>query len=159
MVQTDIVPLTQMVLQSYADRAAAKSITVLPDYTVPAMIITIDTQAMMQVLDNLVSNAVKYTPQGGTVTVSIYQSEYQSQKQCRLTVQDTGQGISKSEQYLLFGKFARLSSRPTGGEPSNGLGLSIVKRLVEAMKGKVWCESEQGQGARFTVEFGLACVD
>jgi signal transduction histidine kinase len=52
----------------------------------------------------------------------------------------------------LFGKFARLSARPTGGEHSTGLGLSIVKKLVEAMHGRVWCESEVGKGTTFIVE-------
>lgn len=56
----------------------------------------------------------------------------------------------------LFGKFARLSARPTGGEHSTGLGLSIVKRMVEAMNGSVWCESELGKGATFIVELPSA---
>jgi len=51
-----------------------------------------------------------------------------------------------------FGKFARLSAKPTGGEHSTGLGLSIVKKMVEAMHGKVWCESELGRGATFIVD-------
>jgi signal transduction histidine kinase len=60
-------------------------------------------------------------------------------------------GLSAEDQKKLFGKFARLSARPTGGENSTGLGLSIVKKMVEAMNGKVWCESEPGKGATFIV--------
>jgi signal transduction histidine kinase len=67
-------------------------------------------------------------------------------------VQDEGPGLSDEDKKKLFGKFARLSARPTGGEHSTGLGLSIVKRLVEAMHGRVWCESELGKGATFIVE-------
>ena len=70
----------------------------------------------------------------------------------RLEVQDEGQGISEADMTKLFGKFARLSARPTGGEHSTGLGLSIVKKMVEAMQGRVWCESELGKGATFVVE-------
>jgi signal transduction histidine kinase len=71
-------------------------------------------------------------------------------------VQDEGAGLSEEDKAKLFGKFARLSARPTGGEHSTGLGLSIVKKLVEAMNGRVWCESELGKGATFTVELPLA---
>jgi signal transduction histidine kinase len=67
-------------------------------------------------------------------------------------VQDQGPGLSENDKKKLFGKFTRLSARPTGGEHSTGLGLSIVKKMVEAMNGKVWCESELGQGATFIVE-------
>ena len=67
----------------------------------------------------------------------------------RIEVQDGGPDLSAEDQQKLFGKFARLSAKPTGGEHATGLGLSIVKRMVEAMNGKVWCESEPGQGARF----------
>ena len=59
--------------------------------------------------------------------------------------------MSAEDQKKLFGKFARLSAKPTGGENSTGLGLSIVKKMVEAMNGKVWCESELGSGAAFVV--------
>jgi signal transduction histidine kinase len=67
-------------------------------------------------------------------------------------VQDEGAGISPDDMKKLFGKFARLAARPTGGEHSTGLGLSIVKKIVEAMNGRVWCESELGKGATFIVE-------
>jgi signal transduction histidine kinase len=71
----------------------------------------------------------------------------------RIEVQDEGPGLSEADKAKLFGKFTRLSARPTGGEHSTGLGLSIVKKLVEAMNGRVWCESELGMGAKFVVEF------
>ena len=65
-------------------------------------------------------------------------------------MQDEGPGLSAEDQKKLFGKFARLSAKPTGGEHATGLGLSIVKKMVEAMNGKVWCESELGEGARLS---------
>jgi signal transduction histidine kinase len=74
----------------------------------------------------------------------------------RIEVQDEGPGLSAEDQKKLFGKFARLSAKPTGGEHSTGLGLSIVKKMVEAMNGKVWRESELGRGATFIVEFPTA---
>ena len=66
-----------------------------------------------------------------------------------------GPGIKSDEIDKLFTKFCKLSSRPTGGESSTGLGLSIVKSLVEKLGGKVWCESEYGSGALFVVELPL----
>ena len=69
---------------------------------------------------------------------------------------DEGPGISEEDMKKLFGKFARLSAQPTGGEHSTGLGLSIVKKMVEAMNGRVWCESELGKGATFMVELPKA---
>jgi two-component system sensor histidine kinase/response regulator len=66
-------------------------------------------------------------------------------------IKDQGPGLTEEDMKKVFGKFARLSARPTGGEHSTGLGLSIVKRLAESMKGKVWCESIHGQGASFFV--------
>jgi signal transduction histidine kinase len=71
----------------------------------------------------------------------------------RVAVKDEGPGFSDEDKKKLFGKFARLSAKPTGGEHSTGLGLSIVKRLAEAMEATIWCESELGNGATFIVEF------
>ena len=103
----------------------------------------------VQVLDNLVSNAVKYSPPGRNIFVRLNQAA----EAIRCQVQDEGPGLSAEDQKKLFGKFARLSAKPTAGEPATGLGLSIVKKMVEAMNGRVWCESEPGQGATFVVEF------
>ena len=111
-----------------------------------------DRRALTQVLDNLVSNAVKYSPLGGRVRVGITRG---NERLC-LLVADSGPGLSAEDQGKLFGKFARLSSRPTGGEHSSGLGLSIVKRLTEAMGGRVGCESELGRGATFRLELPAA---
>jgi signal transduction histidine kinase len=68
-----------------------------------------------------------------------------------LAVKDQGPGLSAEDQKKLFGKFVRLSAQPTGGETSTGLGLSIVKKLAEAMSGTVVCHSELGAGATFTL--------
>lgn len=71
-------------------------------------------------------------------------------------VQDEGPGFSEADKTRMFQRYARLSARPTGGEPSAGLGLSIVKKLVEAMGGALTCESTAGSGARFTVRLPKA---
>ena len=71
-------------------------------------------------------------------------------------VQDEGPGLTEEDQRRVFGTFARLSAKPTGGEKSTGLGLSIATRLVEALNGRIWCTSESGKGAKFGVAFPLA---
>ena len=76
-----------------------------------------------------------------------------------VAVQDEGQGLSDKDKEHLFGRFAKLSARPTGGEHSTGLGLSIVKKMIEAMNGEVWCESEHGKGATFIVALPAATQD
>lgn len=106
-----------------------------------------DRNATMQILDNLISNAVKYSPKNTTVRVRLA-AENES---VLVAIKDEGPGLSAEDQQKLFRKFTRLTARPTGGESSTGLGLSIVKRLAEAMFGSVECQSVLGQGATFTL--------
>ena len=104
-----------------------------------------DRAATLQILDNLISNALKYSPPHTTVHVHVLPETYH----VLVKVRDEGPGISEADQKKLFQKFSRLSARPTGGESSTGLGLAIVKRLAEAMAGSVQCFSELGAGATF----------
>jgi signal transduction histidine kinase len=140
----------QTVLKNYIETAKKKQITL--EYQVKEQqnySIFVDENALYQILDNLISNAIKYSPIGKTVFINLFEDA----NVVRCEIQDQGTGIKKEEQALLFGKFARLTPQPTAGEHSTGLGLFIVKKLVTAMKGKVWCESEFGEGAKFIVEF------
>jgi two-component system, sensor histidine kinase and response regulator len=73
-------------------------------------------------------------------------------------IQDEGEGLSEEDQQKLFGRFVKLSARPTAGEHSTGLGLSIAKNLVEMMNGRIWCESKQGSGATFILELPSRAV-
>ncbi len=107
-----------------------------------------DPNATIEILDNLISNAVKYSPHNKNVFVQVVASEHA----VRCEVRDEGPGLSEEDQSKLFGKFTRLSAKPTGGEHSTGLGLSIVKKLAETMRGNVWCESTLGRGATFVIE-------
>jgi signal transduction histidine kinase/ligand-binding sensor domain-containing protein len=148
----DVAPLVEATRDQYLEAAAAKNITVHFSNEADNSTLIADEQAMMQVLDNLVSNAIKYSPHGKNVYVRLKASN----ERVRVEIQDEGPGISEEDMKKLFGKFARLSARPTGGEHSTGLGLSIVKKMVEAMNGRVWCESELGKGATFIVELPIS---
>jgi len=146
-VNFDVNVWVEQTVEQYQNAAAAKAIVL--QYTGEAAMVYADEQALQQVLDNLVSNAIKYSPHSKTVFVRVKSSP----EAVRVEVQDEGPGISAEDMQKLFGKFARLSAQPTGGEHSTGLGLSIVKKLVEAMQGRVWCESEVGDGLRTGATF------
>lgn len=112
------------------------------------VIVYADTLFLSQIVENLISNAIKYSPPQTQVSVN-FQGHGSD---VRIAVRDEGPGLSESDKMSLFKKFVRLSAQPTGGEKSTGLGLSIVKKMVESMHGKVWCDSEYGQGATFMIE-------
>lgn len=110
--------------------------------------ISTDRNLLTQVLDNLVSNAIKFSNQHSKVMIRLKDSGNKIQ----FEIEDEGPGIMEEEQPRLFRKYQKLNAKPTGGESSTGLGLSIVKKYIEALEGRVWCESEFGQGAKFIVE-------
>jgi signal transduction histidine kinase len=158
-VEFDILPVIEATCWQYTQAAESKQITIhfLPE--IPSALVLADEQAVMQIMDNLLSNAVKYSPPGKNIfiritngTVETASKQVPQASSIRLAVQDEGPGLSDDDKTKLFSKFARLSARPTGGEHSTGLGLSIVKKMVEALNGRVWCESELGKGAIFIVE-------
>ena len=147
--KTNVGIVLSAVCEEFKEFAAVKNITLSIEAPESEALSAIaDEQMLREVLENLLSNAVKYSPQGKNVFVRMKTSN----DAVRVEVQDEGEGISEEDRKKLFGKFARLSARPTGGEHSTGLGLSIVKKMVEAMQGRVWCESEVGKGATFIVE-------
>ncbi len=117
------------------------------EFPVDDTMVFADASALDQVLDNLVSNAVKFSPPGKRVFVSIRAAG----KNIECVVRDEGPGITAADKARMFRRYGRLSARPTGGEPSTGLGLSIVHKLVRAMGGELACESNPGQGAAFTI--------
>jgi signal transduction histidine kinase len=148
----DLVPLVEQLTESYASRALAKEQNLVFSHNSAPLVALTDPDWAIQVLENLISNAVKYSPQGKKIVVRLGKLD----GMVRCEVADQGPGLSVDDQKKLFGKFARLSAKPTGGEHATGLGLSIVKRMVEAMNGRVWCESEPGHGATFIVALPLA---
>ncbi len=99
-------------------------------------------------IDNLLSNAIKYSPVGGRIAISVASDTGASV----ICVRDTGPGLSPEDKARLFGRFQRLSAKPTAGESSTGLGLSIVKRIVDLHGGRVTAENaDAGEGAIFTI--------
>lgn len=109
--------------------------------------IMIDRNRIGRVIDNLLTNALKFSDAGTKVNLSTTIGD----GKVIITVTDQGQGIPEEEQDQLFGTFQKLSARPTGDERSIGLGLSIVKQIVDAHKGQISVSSEKGKGSTFSV--------
>ena len=112
-----------------------------------------DPDRMREAVDNLVSNAIKYSPPGGHIELSLAVEPNRAE----IKVRDGGAGLSQDDLSRLFGRFQRLSARPTAGESSTGLGLSIVKRIVELHGGNVEAASDgPGRGSIFTIHLPVA---
>jgi len=132
----------------YRKEAQEKNITVIKKCD-PEVIIHNNKEFVQRILDNLVSNAIKFSPDNKKVTISCKMEN----ESLYLAVIDEGPGIRSEERKNLFKKFQKLSSRPTGGESSTGLGLAIVKLLVEKLKGEIDVLSEVNKGSEFIVRF------
>jgi signal transduction histidine kinase len=141
----DLFGIARKVVETQVPSAARKEIGIRLDGA--PVVVTGDPGAIHQVVENVVSNAVKFSPWRSTVVITVHPDGGAG----LLDVEDEGPGVSEADRARLFAKFARLSARPTGGESSTGLGLSIVKTLTEAMGGEVTLESPPGRGARFRV--------
>ncbi len=147
----NISELLESMANRYTSTAAQKDISIHQDIHEHVFILA-DKIYVTQIIDNLLSNAVKFSPKEKRVFVnlSIVKDE------ARIEIKDEGPGISEEDKKKLFGKYQRLSARPTANESSTGLGLSIVKKFVEAMHGRIWCESLPEKGASFFVSFPLS---
>jgi len=133
----------------YAPIAAKKGIRVERDVMDRAVMIWSDRIALGAVIDNLMSNAVKYSRPGGLVRVRAYLNH-----EGTFAVSDSGPGIPQQESSRLFSRGGRLSAQPTGGEASSGYGLAIAKDLTDALGGRIWWEND-ASGATFSVALPL----
>ncbi|MCW5557007.1 MAG: hybrid sensor histidine kinase/response regulator [Verrucomicrobiae bacterium] len=140
------------VVQEYARMARRKGIRLQMDPAPANAVIQADPSALRQVLDNLVSNAIKFSPPDRTVHVSVTGGA--SNAKCR--IRDEGPGFTEEDRARMYQRYGRLSARPTGNEPSTGLGLSIVKRLMCLLQGELQCDSVPGTGTTFTLRFPRA---
>jgi signal transduction histidine kinase len=153
-VRSDRVQLAVLV-EEVADnnrRLAAGKDQVISVSAEPDIRLTGDVERLREAVDNLISNAVKYSPIGGRIEISAHREHGEA----IIRVTDQGPGLSPEDMGRLFGRFQRLSAKPTGGESSTGLGLSITKRIVELHKGRIFVEStRRNGGATFTIALPL----
>ncbi len=111
-----------------------------------------DHERIVEVVDNLVSNAIKYTYPGGNIKIYCEKRE----EEIITHIQDNGQGLTQDDMTHIFNTYTKLSARPTAGESSNGLGLAIVKKIVTLHGGKVWVVSEKGKGSIFSFSLPIS---
>lgn len=144
--RVDLVELISTLVERYQYAACQKMINI-HTITQGDVIAHADWGYTEQVLENLLSNAIKFSPTGRNIFIEITASGTQALCQIR----DEGPGLTEADKKKLFGKYQKLTAKPTGNETSTGLGLSIVKKFVDAMSGRIWCESQEGEGASFFV--------
>jgi signal transduction histidine kinase len=145
----NIVQILTTSLNRFEEIANRKGISLHFESQVPIFMAQTDQEYLTEIIDNLVSNAIKFSYADSSVSVKLEcTSSY-----FEIAVQDQGQGILPEEMNLLFGRFQKLSAKPTSNESSTGLGLSIVKELAEQLGGTVSCDSQIGKGTCFTVKF------
>jgi signal transduction histidine kinase len=143
----DIAALVSEVADANQPLAVNKQQTIA--VSAPAISVTMcDADRMREAIDNVISNAIKYSPIGGKISVLVDNQK----KNTVIRIADEGAGLSPEDLGRLFGRFQRLSAKPTAGESSTGLGLSIVKRIIDMHGGEVTANSAgPGQGSTFTI--------
>ncbi len=136
-------------LKRFEYNAEKKNIKILCSDDSNNSLIYSDQHRLRQILDNLVSNALKFSPHNKRIWMNTY---LDGSEHVVFEIKDEGPGISEADKRKLFTKFAKLSARPTDNENSTGLGLSIVKKIAEAMNCDIWCESEETKGTSFKLK-------
>lgn len=151
MLPTDITVLLRRNLQRNRILAEHKGIAIREEIDADLPMLALDAGKFEQVLNNLITNAVKFSERGTTVTVRCERSDHE----VVLSVRDQGQGIPAEELDRLFKPFSRTSVRATAGESSTGLGLAIVKRIIDGHAARVRVDSVVGQGTVFTISLPI----
>ncbi|SHK59910.1 PAS domain S-box-containing protein [Clostridium cavendishii DSM 21758] len=155
LVNADIVSVVENITQSVAEYISNKGIDLIFDTEIEEMVIACDPDKIERIILNLISNAVKFTKSGGSlfVTMSIRNGNV------LISVKDTGIGIPKEKQAVIFERFVQLDKSLTRRNEGSGIGLSLVKSLVEMHNGKVSIKSEENKGSEFIIELPIVRLE
>ena len=126
---------------------SGKHYEIIRNYSIKSIWLEIDTDKMTQVFDNILNNAIKYSPDGGKITVSMKTTD----AQIIISISDEGLGIPKKDLPLIFDRFYRVDKARSRQQGGSGLGLSITKEIVKQHKGFIWAKSDYGKGSTFTI--------
>ena len=124
-----------------------KKYELVRDYPITSVWIEIDTDKMTQVIDNILNNAIKYSPDGGKITVTMKTTD----DQMILSISDQGLGIPKQDLPRIFDRFYRVDRARSRAQGGTGLGLAIAKEIIKQHRGFIWAKSEYGKGSTFTI--------
>ena len=144
--ETNLAESVEGVIANYLEHAQRKEITLEWEKPAGEAIVKTDPSVFSDALDNLVSNAIKFSFTGSKVQVSLDAESH------TVIVRDEGPGFTEEDKQKLFQRFVRLSAEPTGGETSTGLGLSIAKKCIDLLGGSLTCVSEAGKGTEFRIQ-------
>ncbi len=148
-VSIDLATLCVEMSEPYAAQAEQAGQTLILDLPLRPVMVQGSPLQLQRAVSNLLDNALKFTPQGGTITIGLGADEHEA----RLYVQDTGIGVPEEDLGLLFNRFHR--GRNAAAYPGSGLGLAIVRAILQAHRGRVWAEAAPGGGSRFTMVLPL----
>ncbi len=143
------------VVNFYQNNAKSKNITLKTDFPNQTIYVKTDRNAIAQILDNLISNAVKYTLPGKKVFISLKKSN----NIATIEIKDEGPGFTDEDMKKIYQKFSKLSAKPTAGEHSTGLGLSIVKKYADLICAELKLESEAGKGSTFFISLPIEEIE
>lgn len=152
---TNLVSLARRQVERFQKTTTRHQLTFHSDH--PTLEATVDPQRMEQVLSNLLANAIKYSPQGGSIVVTVGKDDADHEVEIR--VQDCGIGIPRHQQARIFGRFMRADNAQAAGISGTGLGLYLCRALVEQHAGRLWFASEEGAGTTFVVTVPLVPLD
>jgi signal transduction histidine kinase len=144
-----VLPIIQEVIQSFETTASNKRIQINLESEDKTTEVLADPTYFRQVIENLTSNALKFSKAGNSINITV---EAKGRFK-HVRIRDFGAGVPTDEEPKLFKRFSKLSTRPTAGESSSGLGLSLVRQYMDLMDGRVWHERPTDGGAAFVVEF------
>jgi two-component system sensor histidine kinase/response regulator len=150
-VAVNLTEIATAAVGQYQEAARRKKIKIQTDFPAESIFARADVSALDQVFDNLISNALKFSAPEKQIFISV--RAVGNRAEC--VIRDEGPGFTAEDKEKMFRRYGRLSARPTGGEPSTGLGLSIVRKLVQSMNGELSCESIPESGATFIVRLPL----
>lgn len=148
---TPLVPLLRSLITEFSPEAESKAISLTAEVTEDPLAIHSDSLLVREVLANILSNAIKYTPKGGSVVVRLREKG----SQVLISVQDTGYGIPAASQQYIFTKFFRADNIISQDVSGTGLGLYLTRTIVENLQGELWFESDEGRGTTFHISLPL----
>ena len=146
--EIDATKILKQVLETYRQQIQDKKLQLNESYEDGLPLITTDPKFLTVALQNILLNAITFTPENGQITLSITK---EGKDKIRIKVADTGCGIPKDQQSQVFTKLFRASNAKMIDRKGNGLGLYIAKSIITTMKGKIWCESEENKGTTFSI--------